>query len=933
MTAKLADLLWWIIALCAIIGFSADAAPMPCRHGSSSRAPKLIPSTRQVDCEGIGVLPDNVQLKNIPGIEENCVKVGDLLELPGNFAEMAVKDAESSSSAVDLLNNIVDPLETALKVALQSVTGRVNDNICFGNFKGSEFKAEINIDQDPMHFNKCKELPVLKDAEWSAFAFAVTAPFPGCFSTTGTLAFCAAVSICPETKLPSVAVVINAETLECMGENLGAASAGITAVAGKVISLGLDFLSWGISLSNSLSANVNIYTGHADRNFKFVGYEVRGNYQDSIRLKLKLEKFKVPPVLGITGDHKRIVSVRGIENVQFENLISSFTPDDDGDILDVFESLQDVTIQGAIIIKLQLNFKFSEVKALRKVLPDSGAITVGEANLFFTTGSATPPGEEYAGLVVKPGVYGLVGSNAVPAIIKTLLEYALSFVGSILDLFPDWVPIKFDAKDMIDGINLDVGASDTLGFGFTANTEQTAFVINAPLIFDFLGFITIECKTDYSSLKCKVDTEFNTKFFSAVAETIAEGVLWVINETDELFTDLGNVVGAAFEDAVDGVVSAFSEDNIKATAKLVEQGLLSVGDDIADELKSWARWADTVFDDFADIMSDLTSDAINEIAEFGNGLVNDAEQTFNDAGDDLKSAAEHIANTFTCNGDSVIDAITGCKNCCVPMSEAVAALLDAGNNIEKAFDTVIKLVSNIATAIGDVFFATRTSFTYEDVRPPKLDEFNCLRQHVIKITKKYVFGIKVSEKRKKVGQTSREDCLKTRLVEARDVVAKFNVTADAETNYLNTFKANRDAVFGAKLTKQEILDSGELVCSRDIRRDQVEAGKLTIPVTVSCSAKSIGDDGTFSGPVVTVSRTKEINMSSTKTRGDMIDQLWNDVKRILANKMTPTMTRDLIIIHHGDFLPFNPIPLPADQAQQKNSKPFKGQSFAKPVRP
>jgi len=175
--------------------------------------------------------------------------------------------------------------------------------------------------------------------------------------------------------------------------------------------------------------------------------------------------------------------------------------------------------------------------------------------------------------------------------------------------------------------------------------------------------------------------------------------------------------------------------------------------------------------------------------------------------------------------------------------------------------------------------------------------------------------------------------LEARLVEARDVVTKFNVTTDAETNYLNTFKANRDAVFGAKLTKQEILDSAELVCSRDIRRDQVEAGKLTIPVTVTCSAKSIGDDGTFSGPVVTVSRTKEINMSSTKTRGDMIDQLWNDVKRILANKMTPTMIRDLTIIHHGDLLPDNPIPLPADQAQPKNSNPFKGQLFAKPVRP
>ncbi|KAJ8901475.1 hypothetical protein NDN08_007321 [Rhodosorus marinus] len=546
MTIKFAKLFWWTLALCAMVGFSPDAAAIPCRHGSCSRAPKLIPSTRQVDCEGVGVLPENVQLKNVHGVEENCAKVGDLSELPSNFAEIALKDAGSSSSAVDLLNNIFDPLETALKVALQSLTGTVNDNICFGNFKGSEFKEEINIEQDPMHFSKCKELPVLQDAEWSAFGFAVTVPFPGCFSTTGTMAFCAAVSICPETKLPSVAVVINAETLECMGENLRTASTGFTASASIVISLGLDFISWGISLSNSLVANVNVYTGHPDRYFKFVGYEVRGNYQDSMGGKLNLEKFNGPPVLGLTGDHKRIVSVRGVENVQFENLISFFMPDDDGDILDVFESLQDVSIQGTIIIKLQLNFKFSEVKALCKVLPDSGAITIGKENLFFTTGSATPPGEEYADLVVKPGFYGLIGSNA-------------------------------------------------------------------------------------------------------------------------------------------------------------------------------------------------------------------------------------------------------------------------------------------------------------DISPAQFDKFNCPGQKLIKVTMRYVLGIKVSKKKKTVGQTSQESCLKSRLEEARMVVATFNGTAEAETNYTNTLNANRDAVFGAKLTKQEIPDSAELVCSRDIRRDQVEAGKLTIPVTVTCSAKKIGDAGPSPG--------------------------------------------------------------------------------------
>jgi len=908
-----------------MVGLPADAAPLPCIHGSCSRVPKLIPSTRQIDCDGVGVLPDIVQLKNIPGIDENCVKVGDLLELPGNFAEIALRDAGSSSSAVDLLKNIVDPLETALKVALQSVSGRVNDNICFGNFKGSEFKAEINIDQDPMHFNKCKELPVLKDAEWSAFGFAVTAPFPGCFATTGTMAFCAAVSICPETKLPSVAVVINAETLECMGEALAPASGGISAVATKGISLGLDFLTWGFSLSNSLAATVNIYTGHPDRSLKFVDYEVRGNYQDSVRLKIKLEKFKVPPVLALSGDHKRIVSVRGVENVRFESLISNFTPEDDGDILDVFESLREVDIQGAMTVKLLMKFKFSEIKALRKVLPDSDAITIGETNMFFTTGSATPPGEEHADLVLKPGVYGLVGSNAVPAVLKSLLKYALSFVGSILDLFPDWVPFDINAKDLLDGVKLDVGPSDSLGFGFTVNTEQTAFVINLPLIFDFLGFISVECKTDYSSLKCKVDTEFNTKFFSAIAENVREGVLWVVNETDELFNDLGNVVGAAFEDAVDGVVSAFSEDNIKQTAKLIENGLISVSGDIADELNSWARWADTVFDDFTDVISDLASDAVNEIAELGNGLVEDAQEIFQDAGDALESAADHIAGTFTCNGKSVIDSITGCKNCCLPMGEAVEALVDAANNIDEALDTVIGVVTSIASSIGDLFFSTRTSFSYEVINPPKFDEFKCRQLFIIKVTKKIVFGVHVSTERKRVGVTSQEGCLKSRLQEARDVVAKFNATADAESQYFNTLSENKDAVFGAKLTKTQMRSSSELVCSRDIRRDQVEAGKLTVPVIVTCSAKSIGSDGTFSGPIVTVSQTKEINMSSTKIRGDMIDQLWNDVKGELADKMTPTMKRRK---GAGTTFPRPPVPTPVP-----TPKPKAEGDFRRPFRP
>ncbi|KAJ8909034.1 hypothetical protein NDN08_005732 [Rhodosorus marinus] len=884
------------VSVVFILLLSASNA-VPCgRAWESESIPlELVHSSRQVSCNGVAPLPEAVQLKGIPGIDSNCIAASDVVTLPGTLSALVMDELDASQQAKDIVSGILNPLEAAVRVALKNLTPRANDNICFGNFQSSEMKGEFSLDKNRMSANKCSKLPLVAGQEWSTFAFALTAPFPGCVTQANqTATFCAAVSICPQTKLPTVAVVVGATTMACLGENMAAGDGGITWALTKVASVGLDAIAGGISLSNALYAKANVYTGHQDKKYRLINYEIRGNYYDSILFALKLEKFKVPPVLSLSGASTRIVSVRGLENIAFENTISAFKGGEDSngfqdDILDLFESMSGVTIQAAMIMNLKLQFKFSKVPGLHKILPDSGVMTIGEMNMFVSTGSATPPGDEYKDLVVKPGVYAFVGSNAVPAIIKGMLEYLLSFVGAVLDLFGDWVPFKLDAKDLLSGFN--PGASDHFAFGFTANADQTGIMLNVPLIFDFLGHATFECTTDYKSLRCRVDTNFNSKFFIAIAETIAEGVLWVIKEADEFFTNIGNVIGAALEDAVDSVVSVFSEANMKKTAKMIEKGLVSVGSDIKDELEDWARWAETVFDDFGDILADLTADAIHEIAKFGKSFVDDARDFFENMGKELENAAKFLGDQFKCGPNNVISSITKCPTCCIPMNSVAKFLKNAGNDIASAFDTVLKTLSNVALQAGELFWKKRTSYSTSFMNPNRYDQYQCRMVRVYRIEKKYLLGIKISEKRKYAGDSSDENCVRQILEKAKEVVEDYDEYEKAEKNYESVVEEHQDALFASELSKEDLCEKGSFKCTRDLGRDKIVPGSKWIPVTITCSAKQIGKDGGFSGTIITESLTKDVDVTNTINRGEEIKVMWNEMKELIAEKMTPTLAR------------------------------------------
>ncbi|KAJ8909031.1 hypothetical protein NDN08_005729 [Rhodosorus marinus] len=884
------------VSVVFIILLSASNA-VPCGRAweSESLPLELVHSSRQVSCNGVAPLPEEVQLKGIPGIDSNCISASDVVTLPGSLSAMVMDELDASQQAKDIVGGILNPLEAAVKVALENLTPRANDNICFGNFDSSEIQGEFSLNGIQMDTNKCSNLPLVDGQEWSTFAFALTAPFPGCMTQSNqTATFCAAVSICPQTKLPTVAVVLGGTTLACLGENMVAGDGGITWALTKVASVGLDAVAGGISLSNALYSKVNVYTGHQDKKYRLIEYEVRGNYYDSIMFALKLEKFKVPPVLSLSGASTRIVSVRGLEDIAFENTISAFKGGEDSngfqdDILDLFESMSGVSIQAAMIMNLELQFKFSEVPGLKKILPDSGAMTMGEMNMFVSTGSATPPGDEYKDLVVKPGVYAFVGSNAVPAIIKGMLEYLLSFVGAVLDLFADWVPFKLDAKDLLSGFN--PGASDHFAFGFTANADQTGIMLNVPLIFDFLGHATFECTTDYKSLRCRVDTNFNSKFFIAIAETIAEGVLWVIKEADEFFTNIGNVIGAALEDAVDSVVSVFSEANMKKTAKMIEKGLVSVGSDIKDELEDWARWAETVFDDFGDILGDLTADAIHEIAKFGKSFVDEAKEFFENIGKELENAAKFLGDQFKCGSNNLITSITKCPTCCEPMSAIAEFLKNAGGDIASAFESVLRTLASVASDAASSFWGEKASYETRLKLPHQFDQYQCPVLDLYRVEKKYFLGIVTSVTRRYRGSLSDENCVKQTLEKAKEVVEDYDEYEKAEKDYENVVEEHRDALFAAGLSAEDLYEQGSLTCSRDLGRDKIVTGSKWLPVTITCSAKQIGKDGAFTGTIITGALTKDLDVTDTINRGREIKAMWVEMKDLLAEKMTPTLAR------------------------------------------
>ncbi|KAJ8904480.1 hypothetical protein NDN08_000997 [Rhodosorus marinus] len=896
---KVTTSLMWMVAVGAVLLLGVEGLPISCAGmPESARSQLAIPdelvSSRQANCVQVAPLPASAEMKAVLG--QNCLAVTDAATIFTGFADTISKQiAGGDKNAEKIIDNILRPIEVAMKVKMQYMFDYANDNICLGNFMGGDLKVEIELDRSPMMYNKCKDMPVYKYDEWSIFAFALTAPNPMCLTEQGTAAFCFGVSICEKTGLPSVAFLINSVAMACFGENASMVDGGVSASATKLFSYGLDYISYGISLSQGLATKLTVYTASDKSSVRFITYAMKGNYYDSVKIKIKLEKLKLPAFLDLSGTSERILSINGLQDLDFGSAIASFPggEDSDGfsnDILDFFESFTNVKIQVAQIYKLKLKFKFSKLK-IGKILPDSNSMTIGEANVFLTTHKVQPsPYYEEDGVVLPAGFYMYIGSDAIASVMKGMITYFLQFTSSTLDLLGSWAPFKFDASTLVDKLNFNT--EDAFAMGLTANVEQFGMVMHIPLIIEELGYITLECRSNYDNFKCKIESGYNFKFFVAAYKEIASGTMWVVNESDEFFNKVGRVLSVGYDDAIDELESVFSKNNVIKTANMIGNGALDLGDDALDEFKSWGKWCKATYNDVEDILSEKINQGLKDTSRIGVKAVAGAKDLWDKAKVEMEDTYNSVANEFDCNSSQVKASNNKDSSfTCSAVDDIVDTYNTVERNLEKAWETVKSKAIQYTKTVGDAFYSKNISYKYKTLDPAQYDGFNCRLRKVYKVTKKKVFGKTVSKKTKYVGNEPEEDCVKTKFGKVIDMIIEQENIDELQDDYEKTLVENADALFASEITVEDLVNDSGLECNSEVSRDNPLPDSEMMGLTVVCSARSIGDDGSFSGPVASISRNTQFDNSDYLGRDAAIEALYELVKEELVDSMTPYMLK------------------------------------------
>ncbi|KAJ8905428.1 hypothetical protein NDN08_001935 [Rhodosorus marinus] len=904
----------WVVAVVVVLLYGVAGLPISCpgqRDAALSQVaiPDEMVSSRQANCVQVAPLPASAEMKAALG--QNCLAVTDAATIFTGVFKDILKDIGSvDKNALKIIDNILKPIEVAIKIKIQYMFDEANDNICLGNFMGGDLKPEIELDRSPMMYNKCKDMPVSKYDEWSIFAFALTAPNPMCLTEKGTAAFCFGVSVCQKTGLPSVAFLINSVAQACFGENVSMTDGGVSAAGSKLFSYGLDYISYGISLSQGLATKLTVYTASDKSSVRFITYAIKGNYYDAVKVKVKLEKFSLPAFLDLSGTSTRILSVNGLQDIDFSSAIASFPggEDSDGfsnDILDFFESFTNVRIQAAQIYKLKLKFKFSKLK-IGKILPDSNSMTIAEANVFLTTHKIQPsPYYEEDGVVLPAGFYMYIGSDAIASIMKGMITYFLQFTSSTLNLLGSWAPFNFDAKELVDKLKFDT--EDGFAMGLTANVEQFGMVMHIPLIIKELGYITLECRSDYNSFKCRVESGFNVKFFVAAAKEIASGTMWVINESDSFFNEVGRVLSIGFDDGIDELESVFSESNVKKTANMIGNGVLDVGNDAVDEFKSWGRWCKTVYNDVEDILSAKVNQGVKTVASTGKKAVDEAYEALKKAKDAIEDTYNSVGNELTCTIGQVEASTSKEKSSSVKEKSssfkkkrrltctAIDVIADAYNtaerNVAKGWETIRSGTIKYTQVVGDAFYSKKVSYSYKTLDPAQYDVFNCRLRKVYKVKKKQVLGKTVNKDKKYIGDEPEEECVKGKYQKTVDALLQQEDLDELQDRYDEVMAENADALFASEMTVEDLINDGGFECTSELSRDNPSPDSEMMGVRVVCSARSIGNDGSFSGPFVSISRSGEVDNSDYIAREDAIEALYELVKEELVQSMTPYMLK------------------------------------------
>ena len=363
------------------------------------------------------------------------------------------------SGGDEVLNAIVNEMLQPVEKVVEILMSKLNDHeelskqgwgvpqvrVCAGDFDA----ADITDPPDDLYMvERCGDLPLAtrNSAEWSVFAIHVDLPagLSGSvcegLANAVTIDACFAISTCD--VLPSVAFTMGSGILSCLTAQAGVETSGITTVISYALEAGLNFMGWGLSLTNAFEVSIPLYNG-----FELFDYAASPTIFD--RYSLAIDSGKLHDALDgyfeLSGTMTRGISIfangRPADEATTRAGIASFEAkkqagdnpnnytDPDGDIINQFAN--DLTLQAVVQGKIDFTVAMSNIPYIGSFLEDF-TIQVAQANAFISTGQQDvilPGGTEKT---VHGGIYFFLGNSGAASAIKEFLDSTFTSIKGML---------------------------------------------------------------------------------------------------------------------------------------------------------------------------------------------------------------------------------------------------------------------------------------------------------------------------------------------------------------------------------------------------------------------------------------------------------------------------------------------------------------------
>lgn len=752
---------------------------------------------------------------------------------------------------------------------------------------------------------------------------------PGVKASDGTFAsFCVAIAKDCNSK-PSVVLSVSPDLFKCQPFDtvLTAATGGVSKIVVDGLSEVVDSVTLGISRSNSFISEFTLYNGD-----KIISFTAPGAVYASGEFKISQDVIpKVPKFFEFSGQATKMISIEGVDDAvtRFVSAFQGHSTNPERALQELKSSVSQIDYGMLFNVKLNMKLKFSSLKNVSDVLPDSDAFQIGEATVYATTKRV-----ESGSNVVKAGLYMYAGVGP-GAIIKGLMRYALSFAVKILDVLPGWVPLDFDVSSLADKIKTTGNLNDfEFAFATIIPDDKALLMIRAPLIDRALGFIKIECSIGLTkaNLRCIVQTNIGKKLFGAIAKTFERGALWVAKELKDIGEDIEKATGKVLAvglntlgDAALPIGSVFSAATISSTTSQIENGLLDIGE-LSEKMVGQVNAfvlenGDRIEQLGRDIIRNIES-GVRAAGRYAEDVVGKAKDEVAVAETILRLSSDILSNRLACTSSVIRLSVTGrCSTCCHPMISMTSELRAAGGNPLIVAKNIVKKAGKVVDGVVDdvvsAFQNTKRS-VYTKEKEGARDSISNCQVYEFWERKKVVTsfaGIKKKKiKHSHLYDAPLESCVEEVAGLALDTVNAGNGENTAYADLRSTESRMQAGLTAGEMTTATLVRHG-LRCkttlqtsqaevyterrSRSVRRkytikigrrrqtiyrivtENYNVERVRLPLEVICHTPRINIDGSMSSDsvvvtddrVVLVDRTEEINAAFTESERQETDKI------------------------------------------------------------